>query len=181
VKKLALLVMAALLLAGVPEAAPVRAKITAGYLCPQDKDFRDIYGGGITYGFELSSPVSRNFEMWIEVGHFSREGRLTYTKEKTTLRIIPIGGGLRYLFSAGRWRFQAGLGLDYFFFRESNALGTVLAGKLGLAGTIGSNFALSERVVIDIGLRYSYCQMKPEDLKFNIGGMGVGVGLAYQF
>jgi opacity protein-like surface antigen len=180
-KKLALFVTAALLLAGLSEAAPAKVKIMAGYLYPQDKDFRDIYGGGITYGFELSSPVSRNLEMWIEGGYFSRAGRLTYTKEKTTLRIVPVGGGIRYLFSTDRWKFQAGLGLDYFFFRESNVLGTVLAGKLGLAGTIGSNFALSEKILIDMWVRYSYCQMKPEDLKFNVGGLGAGVGLAYRF
>jgi hypothetical protein len=180
-KKLALLVTAALLLAGVAEAAAVRIKIKAGYLYPQDKMFRDIYGGGITYGLEMSTFVSRNFEMWIEGGYFSKAGRLTYTEEKTTLRIVPVGGGVRYLFSAGRWKFQTGLGLGYFFFREANVLGTVLAGKLGLVGTIGSCFALSERVLIDAWARYSYYQMKPEDLKFNVGGIEAGVGLAYQF
>jgi hypothetical protein len=77
--------------------------------------FLDIYGGGITYGLEMSTPVSRNFEMWIEGGYFSKAGWLTYTEEKTTLRIVPVGGGVGYLFSAGHWKFQAGLGLDYFF------------------------------------------------------------------
>jgi hypothetical protein len=162
-------------------AASVSVKINGSYFMPQDKNFADIYGGGIAYRLELSTPVLKHLEIWIEGGFFERSGLLTYTKEETRLSIVPAGGGLRFVSNSGRWNFSAGLAIDYFMFREANILGTLYAGQFGFAGTVGTAYFLERHLLAILELRYSYCRMKPEDLSFNLGGIEAGIGLGYRF
>ena len=156
-------------------------KLKGGYFYPSDKDFRHIYGGGLKFGLEISTEVASNLELWIEAGYFAKNGKLSFTKETTRLQIVPVGGGMRYVWPVRRLAFYMGAGVLYHRFREVSSLGTVDWGRPGLVVETGSSIRLTRRLIGDVFIRYSYCRMKPADFSFNIGGYDFGVGLAYEY
>ena len=85
-----------LLVAGSAGAAAVRVELKASYFRPTEQAFLDICGGGPRYGGEVSIGLWKGFDLWLGGNYFSREGELSFTKEKTELQIIPIGAGLKY-------------------------------------------------------------------------------------
>jgi hypothetical protein len=155
-------------------------KLRAGYFFPRDKDFRNIYGGGMAFGLEISAEAAKNVELWAEAAYFAKTGELSFTKETARLRIVPAGGGVRYVRSAGRLAYYCGFGLSYYSYREASPLGTVHWGRPGLVVEAGSRVRTTGRTFIDFSARYSYCRMKPADFAFNLGGLELGVGLAYR-
>jgi hypothetical protein len=176
-----LLVLGLGLLLAVPLAADeAMIKLRAGYFVPRDKDFRDIYGGGMVFGLEISAEAAKNVELWAEAAYFAKTGELSFTKETARLRIVPAGGGVRYVSTAGRFVYYCGFGLNYHSYREASPLGTAHWGRPGLVVEAGSRVRTAKRVFIDVSLRYSYCRMKPADFAFNVGGLELGVGLAYR-
>ncbi|MBN2409209.1 MAG: hypothetical protein JXE07_05680 [Candidatus Aminicenantes bacterium] len=170
----------ALLLTGMALADEAMIKLRAGYFHPRDKDFRDIYGGGMTFGLEVSAEAAKNVELWVEAGYFSKKGELSYTRETARLRIVPAGGGVRYVWTAGRLNYYCGLGLNYYSYREASPLGTVHWGRPGLAAGIGGRLRAAENASIDLSVGYSHCRMKPADFAFNVGGWELVIGLAYR-
>lgn len=156
-------------------------KLKGGNFYPSDKDFRHIYGGGVKSGFEVSTEVARNLELWVEAGYFAKKGKLSFTKETTRLQIVPVGGGMRYVWPVRRLAFYMGAGVLYHRFREVSPLGTVDWGRPGLMVETGSSIRLTRRLIGDVFIRYSYCRMKPADFSFGIGGYDLGVGLAYGY
>jgi len=170
-----------LLLSGAAAAANVVVELKAQYFSPSDQAFRDIYGGGIMYGGELSIGVWKGLEVWLGGSYFSKEGELSFTKEKTELEIIPIGAGLKY-----RWRksvisFYVGAGLSSYTYRESNPIGDINDGGIGGIVEIGGYVKVTGGLMIDLFVNYSNCGIKPTDVDVEIGGLGAGVGLAYEF
>ena len=63
-----------------------------------EKAFRDIYGEGIMYGGEVNIRVWKALEVWFGASYFYKKGELTFTKEETKLKIVPIGAGIKYSF-----------------------------------------------------------------------------------
>jgi hypothetical protein len=159
----------------------VAFKLRGGYFYPSDKDFRDIYGSGLKSGLEISTEVARNLELWIEAGYFAKKGELSFTEETTKLHIVPVGGGIKYLWPVKRLAFYTGAGVLYYRFREVSPLGTVDWGRPGLVIETGSSIRLTGKLSGDIFIRYSYCRMKPADFSFGIGGYDLGIGLAYEY
>jgi hypothetical protein len=155
-------------------------KLRAGYFYPRDKDFKNIYGGGMAFGLQISAEVAKNAELWAEAGYFAKKGELSFTREAARLRIVPAGGGVRYVRAAGRFAYYCGLGLSYYSYKEASPLGTVHWGRPGLVVEAGSRVRAAARMFIDFSARYAYCRMKPADFAFNVGGLELGVGLAYR-
>jgi len=180
-KKLIIIIVTGFLLSGLANASDVIVELKAHYLHPSEKAFRDIYGGGMMYGGELSIGVWRGLEVWFGGSYFSKTGELTFTKEETKLEIYPIGGGLKYRLSTGIFDLYAGAGLNYYQYKESNPLGDVSKGGVGYIGKIGSYVKVTGGFLIDFFVNYSYCKIKPADFKINIGGIEAGVGIGYKF
>lgn len=170
-----------ILLSGMAMASDFMVELRAHYLHPSKKAFRDIYGGGLTYGGEISIGVWRGLDAWIGGSYFSRKGELTFTKEETKIQIYPLGGGLKYMLSEGILSFYIGAGLEYFQYKESNPLGDVSKSGLGFIGKIESYVKVSGGLLIDLFVNYSYCKLKPADFDINIGGIEAGVGVGYAF
>lgn len=178
-KKWIAILLFILLLSGLATAAEVTFKLKGSYFHPYDTAFKDIYGGGMTYGIEIGTEISRNLEMWIDGSYFSKKGELTVTREETKLRIIPVGGGLRYSLSLGSIHVYAGFGINYYLYNETNPIGDVNWGKLGGIINVGSFIKIKEEWIIDFFLSYSYCEMQPANFKINIGGIEAGIKLGY--
>lgn len=178
-KKWIVLLFFLLLLSGSAIAADVIFKLKGSYFLPCDTAFKDIYGGGMTYGVEFGTEISRHLEMWIDGSYFSKKGELTVTREETKLKIIPVGGGLRYSLSLGSIHVYAGIGINYYFYKETNPIGDINWGKLGGVFNVGSFIKIKEEWSIDFFMSYSYCEMKPADFNINIGGIEAGIKLGY--
>jgi len=170
-----------LLVSGSAGAASVRLEFKAGYFRPSDKDFLDIYGGGPRYGGELDIHLWKGLDVWLGGSYFSQEGELTFTKEKTELQIIPIGAGLKYRWTKGVIRFYTAAGLSSFQYKESNPIGEVSKSRVGLTAEMGSYVKIAGGLLVDVFLGYSVCYIESADFKVNIGGLGAGLGLAYEF
>lgn len=180
-KKLIIIIVGVIFSVGQANAVDFTVELRGSYFHPSEETFRDIYGGGIKYGGELSIGVWRELEMWFGGSYFSRTGELTFTKEETKIEIYPIGGGLKYRLSKGILSLYIGAGLNYYQYKESNPLGDVSKGGLGYGGKIGSYVKVTRGLLIDLYVDYSYCKMKPADFEINIGGIEAGIGLGYRF
>lgn len=170
-----------LFLSGLTAASDFMIEFNTHYFNPSDKDFRDIYGGGLMYGGEASIGVWKGLGIWFGGSYFSKKGELTFTKERTELQITPVGGGLKYRFGKGIVSFYVGAGLHSYQYKESNPIGDVSKGGLGYVGRLGSYIKVTGGLLIDLSLTYSICNIEPADFEINIGGMGAGVGIAYEF
>lgn len=180
-KRLAGAIAVLLLLTGSAGAAAVRLELKAAYFYPTEQDFLDIYGGGPRYGAEVDIGLWKGFDVWLGGSYFSKAGELTFTKEKTELRIIPIGAGLKYLWTKGVVRVYTAAGLSSFQYKESNPIGEVSKSRVGLTAELGSYLKVAGGLLIDAFVGYSVSYVETEAFKVNIGGVSAGLGLAYQF
>jgi len=170
-----------LLVSGSAGAATVRVELKASYFHPTEQAFLDIYGGGPRYGGELDIHLWKGLDVWLGGSYFSKEGELTFTKEKTELQIIPIGAGLKFRWTKGIIRLYTAAGLSSFQYKESNPIGDFSRSRMGLTAEIGSYVKVAGGLLIDVFLGYSVCYVESADFKVNIGGLGAGLGLAYEF
>lgn len=180
-KKLRILLIFIVFFTGASHASKFLIEIKGSYFSPTEKAFQDIYGGGMTFGGEVSIGIWKKLQFWLGGNYYSGAGELTYTGEKTSLQIIPIGGGLKYEFSTGTLRFYGGIGVNLYNYRETNILGEAKESSLGYIGKIGVYIQLTKGLLIDIYSEYTYCKMTPADFTINIGGITAGLGLGYKF
>ena len=180
-KRTLLIIAIIITISGFANAGDFMIELKAYYFSPSEEVFRDIYGGGVAYGAEASIGVWEELEVWFGGSYFSREGELTFTKEETNLEIIPFGGGVKYRLTSGALSLYVGLGLNYYQYKEKNPIGDVSEGGLGYIGKVGSYVKVTEGLLIDLYVNYSYCKIKPADFKINIGGIEAGVGIGYRF
>jgi len=158
----------------------IMLKVTS--FSPADADFKSIYGGGMTYGGELSFAFAKGFEFWVGASTFSKKGKTSYTQEETSLSLIPISGGLKWQIMPGKIVSPyIAVGAEYVLYKESNVIGDVSAGGVGFIGKGGLLFQVADFFGIDVHLAYSSCSMQPADFKFNVGGLELGAGLVYIF
>ncbi len=163
------------------EAMTLRAEIKAAYFSPTDDAFKDIYGQGKTYGAELAFKFNRFFGLWVSAENFSKKGKLTFTKEETTLKIMPLSAGLSFELGLGFISPYVHFGIGYFHYEESNILGQVKKNNIGYVGQIGLLIKTIGLFYLDLFGQYSSCQVKPLELEAELGGLKVGVGLGLQF
>ena len=180
-KKILIFVAAVILFSGLGQALDFTIELKGQYFFPSEEAFRDIYGGGLMYGGELSIRIWKGLGVWLGGGYLSREGELTFTKEETNLEIIPLGGGLKYTLAVKPFQLYLGAGLNYYLYKESNPIGDVSDRGLGYTARIGSYIKVIKGFLIDLYLNYSYCQLLPADFEINIGGLEAGIGIGYSF
>jgi hypothetical protein len=162
-------------------AAWASVELKGGYFSPTDSDFKSIYGGGVTFGGELSFNLAGVLEVWLSGDYFKKSGSLTYTHETTDLTLIPIGAGMKYRFGSGMLEPYLGAGVRYYLYKETNPIGTVNKGGIGFLGKVGADLNFAHNLFLDIFAGYSYCKMKPADFDIQVGGIEFGAGVGYAF
>jgi len=134
------------------------------------------------YGGEVSIRVWKALEVWFGASYFSKKGELTFTKEETKLRIVPIGAGVKYFFPVVEiLDGYGGVGINHYSYKEENPIGKVAKNGLGILVRAGGLVKVIKGIIIDFYINYSYCRMKPADFDINIGGFETGIGLGYKF
>lgn len=176
--------LAASLFAAVASAVEVEAR--AGYFIPSSRDVRAVYPNGLSFGADISVPLLDVLSVWAGLDFFRKTGKLTYTEEPTTLRVMPAFLGLK-LGSVRRsrpLRPYAAAAAGYFSYKETNVLGTASGGRFGLVAQAGLLVRLAGRVSLDLHGRYTMVKApgKGEDASAaELGGFQGGLGIALRF
>lgn len=170
-------------LAGFIHAADFRIEARAHYFHPREQAFRDIYGSGPQFGGEFRVGLAGGLEIWLGGSYYAKKGLTTFTQEDIRIRIIPMGGGLYYGFPVGPFELYAGLGIQYFQYKETSIpeRGHITEGKIGHVVRLGSMVDVGKPLLLDISLEYITCKMKPADYQLDIGGISLGIGLGWEF
>lgn len=179
-RKIALHLLLVLLLSSSVQAKDVIFKLTGGYFLPAEQAFKDVYGSGLAWGGEAVVYVWTNVGFWLGGNYFGKKGRLTFTQEETRVQVLPLGVGVKLRTSSENPGLYSGFGLRYNSFKESNPIGALSKGGLGIVIAMGGVITILRGVVLDLSVEYSYCKMKPADFTINIGGLSVGLSLGYK-
>jgi len=164
-----------------------RLEICASYFNPSEKAFRDIYGQGVKYGFDIGRSVWKNLEFYVSLTYYYKRGKLTYTQEATRVILRPIGVHLRYVFLKKKINLYAGGGLTYNLFEERNPIGKVKEDKFGFVVRTGGYTRIKglkkfmKEFIMDVYISYNHCHMRPAEIGFNIGGLDLGMALGFAF
>ncbi len=75
--------------------ARVEGRIAA--FIPDSERFRDIYGTvGPSYQIEITWPTCGCWMGWVNASYFCKDGESDPLKDDTSIRIIPLSGGIKY-------------------------------------------------------------------------------------
>jgi len=172
------------LIAGSARAAGTSVTLKGGYFSPTDEIFRDVYGGGPSFGLEIAVPVAGILQAWAGAELFSKKGLTTESEEATEVRIVPLYAGLRCQFAGKSIRPYVGAAAGYFLIREENALGTASDGGIGFLGQTGLLIGLGPSLAVDVHAGYRACTVTTggdDPVEAKLGGLSAGLGLSYRF
>lgn len=182
-----LLGMSFFLLPSILNAQKNRIEFIGSFFHPSEKAVRNIYKSGLIYRLDFGRRLGKSLELHLEGGYFSKIGKLTLTQERTRVWIKPFGVSLRYVFLQRKLNIYAGGGLTYNTFRERNPIGEAEQSKVGLMLKVGvfsrlKGFKKTLKVfIIGVYINYHYCEMKPVEIKFDSGGIDLGLSFGVEF
>jgi hypothetical protein len=159
-------------------------EFTLGTYNMNEPRFEAAYpSGGLMGGLTLSSAVASNVNFYLDIKYYSRQGTLTFSKEKTTFYMVPIDLGVRYIYPLGLFNPYLGAGLDFYFYYEDNPIGTVLNYTNGYHITGGTYLRFAKRVPVMVNFRLKYTWAKAEQnaTQIQLGGLEYSAGLAFAF
>jgi len=175
---------AALLLTGTAWSSAVMLEVRAGYFIPAGAGVRDVYKNGLAFGADLTVPLSRRLCAWAGVDYFHKDGKLTFTMENTTLRIIPLFAGLKLQSVSAAVRPYAAAAAGCFLYKETNILGTASGQRLGFLGQLGLLVKIKGAFWLDVSARYAWAKFTSggaEPFTTQLGGFQGGLGAAVRF
>lgn len=162
--------------------------VGAGIRNFSDSLFKNIYGNsGTSLNGDLGVKIGNFLETFLHTDYFKIDGELTYTKEKTTLKIIPIELGLRYLIGLNKECQPKlfpylGAGAGYYMVKEENPIGTFEKNSIGFFVEGGLRFYLVGSFFIDAKIKDVFLKVK-NDLgnNMNTGGFSYMGALGITF
>jgi opacity protein-like surface antigen len=177
-------VLSMIWLAGTAWSSTATVEARMGYLRPNSQDVRDVYKNGLVFGADLTVPLWKGLGLWAGADYYHKKGKLTYTLEDTTLRVVPLFAGLKIQSTSVRVRPYAALAAGYFLYKETNVIGTVSGSKLGLLAQIGLLVRITGSLSVDFHGRYTSFRNKAAEtdpLTTDLGGLQGGLGFAFSF
>jgi hypothetical protein len=190
-KKTGLVVLGALLTLSVfPLSAqdrPIRQgsiEIILGSYDMNEPRFDAVYPkGGLLAGLGASAAIVSNLNIYLEAKYWQREGALTFSKEKTTLRLVPLSLGARYIVPLGVVNPYVGAGGDVYFYYEDNPIGTTTNSAVGchVMGGTCIRFAKSVPLMINLKVKYTWAKTTQSDLQIQLGGLEYAAGIGFAF
>jgi len=159
-------------------------EFTLGSYSMHEPRFEAVYpSGGLISGLTLSSAITSNVNFYLDIKYYSRQGTLTFSKEKTTFYMVPIDLGVRYIYPLGLFHPYLGAGLDFYFYYEDNAIGTVLNYTSGYHITGGTYFRFVKSVplLLNVRLKYTWAKADESAGQIQLGGLEYSAGLAFAF
>lgn len=172
---------------------PTFIEAKAALFFPLGKRFKDIYSKvEFEWGGEVSYEVCDCLQAWLSVNYLSDKGRSTQLKYRTTMELLPIGLGLKYLFPCECINYYVGGGFQYTYMHNHDhspyAIHHINKWDWGLLAKGGALIPVCDRVFVDLFTEYSYLMMSFRKTKHgavyrhrpNLSSISVGLGIAYQ-
>ena len=155
--------------------------VGAGMRNVSDDLYKEVYdGSGVSYNVDFGVRLGKTLEAFLHTDYFTKDGELTYTLEATTLKIIPIEVGARFLFKADRkckLYPYIGAAAGYYMYKEENPIGAVDEKKFGFSVEGGVRYYLMRSFFIDAKIKNVF--LKVESVK--LGGFAYmgAIGLSF--
>lgn len=136
----------------------------AGYFHPTCGNFRRIYSGGGIYGIEASCQAWKGLYPWISGSFFSQSGHSMGDRSRTIVTFVPIGYGLKYIFSCNRYLdVYAGAGgtITYLNMKDRSSYVTPSVSKWGSGGIVKAGFLVhpTNWLFFDLFSDYSFIKI----------------------
>lgn len=179
-------------------ARDILLEFKGAYFHPTNNRFRDIYKNGALYGPEITFELcdQSSWYGFASIDLFHRKGHSIGLDTLTSIRLVPIGLGLKYLsascFESIQW--YAGLGFQPIYVSIENDSPAVPDHSKWVPGGIakvGTYIDLPQCFFLDLFVDYSFAHISSVraqtccgpvvSLKSNISGIIVGAGLGYRF
>ncbi|MDY0296200.1 MAG: outer membrane beta-barrel protein [Acidobacteriota bacterium] len=78
-----------------------------------------LYGkNNLVYSLDLAYALGKSLDIFVHTDYLQVDGETTFTKENTSLSIIPIEAGLRLRLSGRRLEPQIGFGAGYYMIKD---------------------------------------------------------------
>jgi hypothetical protein len=150
-----------------------------------DSRFEQVYdanGGGIR-GLLLSSALPLGLDFYAEVKEFHKKGELTFTREETTLVLIPLSLGIRYVLPGRYVLPYVGGGADFYLYYESNVIAKTMNIVSGGHVLGGLYLQLGPKSPVRLNGRVKYTRLiaREGEIEVQLGGFEYGAGLAIVF
>jgi hypothetical protein len=150
-----------------------------------DPLFKDVYplGSNTIRGILLSSSIVAGIDFYAQIKAFYKTGALTYTQEETKFLMIPLSLGLRYELPTNYLIPYVGGGADFYFYYESNPIGTTLNVATGthVMGGLYIEFGKSFPLRLNGMIKYTWVNATESGVTVKLGGMEYGAGVAIVF
>ena len=153
----------------------VRVKCGVNYFIFSESSLQDTHRGGVGFEAEVSICLAKNLEAWIGGRYFYR------SKSGNRIKLLPVGTGVKYGLTKGRFSFYGGAGLNYFMYEESTPGFHASKGGIGYVVKLGSHVKAIKDSIIDFHINYSSCRIEAGGIRKNIGGIELGVAAGYTF
>jgi len=167
--------------AGAAFGETVAIQARASYFHPSDRVFKEVYGGGPSYGAALSIRLWKGFALWAEGDYYQKKGKTTFTQEPTEFRLIPLAGGLRFDFFPSRTSPYLAAGIGYFLSHEKNDMGTVDRKDIGYIVQAGLRIYAGKAVIYDFHGNFSTCKVSSSGVSADLGGIRAGMSVGFVF
>lgn len=166
----------------------ILAATWADYAVPE-QIFNQIYGAsGSMFGLELSRIIlnqgNHNLMMSLEGRYYNKTGFSTVTEEETTFNIIPITLAVKYVLNTQYFNPFIGFGLDLYNYKETSDVHTAEGSVIGMHTQLGAYVKIpkAEFIKLKFYTKFTKALVKEQEVEdLNIGGMEIGVGLAFGF
>ena len=153
----------------------------AGIRNVTEERYEEVYGkNNITYSADIGLKIFGSLELFLHTDYLKCDGKLTFSKENTTLTITPIELGARYMLGNKIIKPYIGAGMGYYTYKEENFIGTIDDNKTGFFAEGGIRFLVTKPLFIDLKFKYISLNIKNDegsDIQLGwisyMGGIGV--------
>jgi len=125
-------------------------------------DVKEIYSGSnVFFTGELSFNI-KVFDVFLTTNLCSYKGKLSYTKEDTTLKLTQLESGIKFPFGKKTSPY-IGAGLEYTFYKESNKIGEASGSGVGYFAIAGLKINM-KKIFFDLRAKYTMLKINGVDL-----------------
>lgn len=193
-KKLLLLACASFFsFTGLESSCAILPEIKLAYYYPTSSRTRDLYTGSGLYSFELSVETWCDFYPWVSAGYLHATGHTKAENRKTTLEMVPLNLGVKYIASCWGSHPYLGLGVTatYMHTKDNSPYVIHTTSKWGVGGIVKAGFLayMSECMFIDLFIDYTFVRMgfhnssspNVQRRSANLSGFSFGGGFGWAF
>ncbi len=161
----------------IPLWAGVDLTLSGAMFMPKASYFRDAYGTTIAnFSLEGEYRIMPLVGTFLAVDYLNKSGKLTYSGEKVTLRIIPVNAGVRFHFLT----FFADIGVGSWNYSEKASFATASGSLTGFFVGAGVQYSLI-KFHFRLRAKYSVAKKKNDELESDLSGLQLEAGAGISF